>query len=289
MDGNTLAQTLGIGIASGEFSLPNYTVTGSILDMGGKSNMDVQCGTGTYYLQDVPRGHKLTVSATGVVTIKSRANVTIVVLGSGDRAELQATSSTTWTVMGGKIQGVTLASLGTSLTSTQGRSAIKTTEWREVSSGAVTNTAGGGGVLSSNTTPTLTPVNGATDSTQIITWAASGVDPLLAVVELPLECNSALGATMAFNATIKSGGTTNAVGFTVKAFTPDGVVIADAVATGTNQTTTYANVTAAFDLSGGDYSGMQYVTVVITPVTHGSDTLVMKSAWLSYSKRILTS
>lgn len=291
MDANVYPQTVGMANSSGATRLPRPQTTGDLIKFYGTSNVSVPVGTGTWKLENMPINTRVTLIADGTAVITTQSGSAIITLVTGDVCELVAKTSSTWAVTGGIFGngGTNAQSLYTNAVTTQMKIPISIQQWREVASGAVGNTAAGGGVLSSNTTPTLTPVNGATDPTQIITWASSNNDVLLASVPIPFDAQMALGSTMSFNCTIKSGGTTNAVGFTVNAFTPSGTDLGAGAATTTNQTTTYANKTVAFDLSGGDYSGTTVLTVMITPAAHTTDTLVMKDAWLACSRRILTS
>jgi len=86
---------------------------------------------------------------------------------------------------------------------------------------------------------------------------------------------------------IVSGGTTDAVGFTVDTFFNEGdTKVVDT--SGTNQTTTVAEVTAT--IAAADIpAGAQTITIGLTPVAHTTDSLAMTAAWLEYSKAILTS
>lgn len=272
--------------------------TNVVAEIQGMDYSVIKSGSANVLLPNSDEGTSVRIVATGTVVVKTAAAVTIATLTSGQTALFIANATAgTWTyavysTTGAVVDTASATTLGnvyTTLTSAQMVIGIPQTAWREVGTGAVGNTAAGAGVLSSNTTPTVTPVNGATDPTQIITWASSNNDVLLATVPIPIEAQLALGATVSFNATIKSGGTTNAVGFTVGAFTPAGTDLGAAVATGTNQTTTYADVAAALDLSGGTQQGTKFLTVAITPAAHTTDTLVLKNAWLACSRRLLTS
>jgi hypothetical protein len=156
--------------------------------------------------------------------------------------------------------------------------------WREVGTGVVGNTAAGGGVLSSDTTPSLTSINAATDACQVIHWAANGVDPI--AITTPLPPDLAAG-DLVLHTRIVSAGTTNAVGFGVDSWFNEGdTKVSDT--SQTNQTATWAEkitTIAAADVP----AGAQTLTLILTPVAHSTDTLRMSQAWLEYPKALLTS
>lgn len=237
----------------------------------------VLSATGTYTVDNAPTNSQLTVFVddTSVITLKDVATNTIAYFTGATNANgvhLRASSTSSWVA----------TSLGRSAAATV-VAGIPVTAWREVSSGAVGAITANGGLLASDTTPTVTPVNGATDPTQIITWASSNNDVLLAHVPVPANADLRLGSPATFYCTIKSGGTTNAVGFTVSVFTDQGQELCNA-ATTTNQTTAYANKSVAIDLSGGDYSGTNFLTVMVTPAAHTTDTMVLKNAWIVFDR-----
>ena len=157
--------------------------------------------------------------------------------------------------------------------------------FREASSFDVLNIAGNGGILASDSTPILDAVNGATDGVQRMLWASSNVDQV--VVSLPLPPDIDTGKDLVLHARIASGGTTDPVGFTVDTFFNEGdTKVTDT--TGTNQTTSYTEVTAT--IANADIpSGAQVITIGLTPVAHGNDTMACTAVWLEYSKAVLTS
>ena len=80
---------------------------------------------------------------------------------------------------------------------------------------------------------------------------------------------------------------TDAVGFTVDTFFNEGdTKVVDT--SGTNQTVTPAEVTttiAAADIP----SGAQTITMGLTPIAHGNDTMALFAVWIEYGKLTLTS
>lgn len=248
------------------------------------------------------------VAASGATaTVKNASASTIGTVASGETGFFTATATSgtfTYLIYGTAGAQVTpsstsLGTVYTSLTTTSYRLGIPMMNWRIASTGAVgtllitdaTPDTGGAGLIASTTAPTLTATNGATDPTPIITWAASVVTPIFTTVPIPADFQTNIAGNLQFGCLIKSGGTTNAVGFNVNIFGETGSdVSAGPSATATNQTTTYADkLTTTVDISGGGLSGSKFCTVVLTPVTHGTDTMVMKDAWLIGTKKLVSS
>lgn len=152
--------------------------------------------------------------------------------------------------------------------------------WRESTNFNVGNIAANGGVLASDTTPILSAINGATDGCQRIQWAASNNDQIVQSIVLPDDLVRTQDIT--FNARIASGGTTNAVGFTLASYFDEGdTAVADA--SGTNQTVTYANVIAT--IAAADIPATaRTLTIGLTPVAHTTDTLNLTATWLTYAR-----
>lgn len=134
----------------------------------------------------------------------------------------------------------------------------------------------GGGLLSSSTTPTLEAINDATDGCQRILWVASNNDQI--TINAILHPDLDVSANLLVHCRIVSGGTTDAVGFTVDTFFNEGdTKVVDT--SGTNQTTTYAEVTATIALADIP-AGAQTITIGLTPIAHTTDTLAISACWL---------
>lgn len=178
-----------------------------------------------------------------------------------------------------------IAELYQHLFSTQSFIPISLLSLREATAMDVGDTTANGGVLASDTTPVLSAINDGTDGCQRLTWASSNNDQVIFQVPLPPDLDT--DADLVLHARIASGGTTNAVGFTLSSFFNEGdTAVADT--TGTNQTTTYAEVTAT--IAAADVpTGAQTLTVGLTPVAHTTDTLNLTALWLEYKKKLLTS
>ena len=155
---------------------------------------------------------------------------------------------------------------------------------REASSFAVGNASANGGVLASDTTPILGPINGGTDGCQVLTWAASNSDQVIFQTPLPPDLDDTADVVIHFRT--KSAGTTNAVGFTVESFWDEGdTKISDP--SETNQTTSWAEKIAT--IAAADVpTGAQTLTVGLTPAAHTTDIMYCSAVWIEYKRKILT-
>lgn len=156
--------------------------------------------------------------------------------------------------------------------------------FREATNFDVGAIAANGGILASDTTPVLDAINAATDGVQRMLWAAANNDQV--VVSLPLPPDLDAAKDLVLHSRIVSGGITDAVGFTVDTFFDEGdTKVIDT--TGTNQTATYAEVTAT--IAAADIpAAAQVITIGLTPVAHTTDTMACTAIWLEYSKAVLT-
>ena len=172
-----------------------------------------------------------------------------------------------------------------SLVSVQGFVPVPLTAIREVGTMAVGNIAANGGVLASDTTPILKPINGATDGCQVIHWAASDNDPVMFSIPLPPDLD--VTADLVLHTRIVSAGTTNAVGFTVDSwFNEADTKVTDT--SQTNQTATWAEKTTTIGASDVPV-GAQTVTISLTPVAHTTDALSLSAVWLEYKTTLRAS
>jgi hypothetical protein len=177
-----------------------------------------------------------------------------------------------------------LAEIYQNLFSVQAFIPVPLTSLREVGTGAVGAIAAAGGVLCSDTTPILAPINGATNACQNVLWAASNNDPVMFQVPLPPDFDSA--ADVVLHVRIKSAGTTNAVGFGVDTWWDEGdTKVVDATAT--NQTAVWLEKTATIALADVGASA-QTLTCILTPVAHTTDIMYLSAVWLEYKRALLT-
>lgn len=151
---------------------------------------------------------------------------------------------------------------------------------REVFTNDITNLAAHGGILAKDSTPNLEFANGDTDSSLQVEWASSNSDAVVFQTALPPDFDS--GTDMTFHFRVKSGGTTDAVGFDLDTYFNEGdTKVSDS--TTTNQTTSYLEKTAT--IANADIpSGAQTITIELTPVAHTTDTMVVSSMWIEYGR-----
>jgi hypothetical protein len=159
---------------------------------------------------------------------------------------------------------------------------------REVSSGLdVGNNAANGGVLSSETTPTLSAINNATDGCQVVIWAAGNADPVAFQVPLPPDLDEA--ANLLLKGRIAcTASATDTPSITLASYFNEGdTAVADTMAAST-ATTTFVEVTAT--IAAADVpAGAQTLTCKLTPGTHASSAWSLSALWLEYKSAILTS
>lgn len=233
---------------------------------------------------NMPVGVKFYVIATGSVTITNAAGTTVTTLQADQVGEFLCTGSTSWV---GVVHAIGASNntpnLYTTLTTVQAQIPVPLATLREVSSGAVGNIVANGGLLASDTTPTLTPTDGATDPTQLVTWASSNNDVVM--FQFPMPTDIAPASTFTINAEVASGGTTNAVGFACTLAISGGYELATGNTT-TNQTTTFTTVTRS--LTPETLVGVKTGTILLAPLAHTTDTLVLRSLWVTYTKALLS-
>lgn len=157
---------------------------------------------------------------------------------------------------------------------------IPLSAFREVdANGDVANIAANGGILASDTTPiyqSLSPASDA-DNALVVHWASSNNDVIGVNVVLDADVNVDSDIVVHFR--IVSGGTNDAVGFSMESFFNEGdSKITDV--SGTNQTTTWAEVTAT--IAAADVpAGAQTLTINLVPNAHTNDLMKMSSCWIT--------
>jgi hypothetical protein len=150
---------------------------------------------------------------------------------------------------------------------------------RELSSNNTQNLAAHGGILASDSTPTLDVINAGTDQQMEVTWAASNNDKIAWHVALPPDLDDA--SVMTFHAMALSGGSTDTPVLTIEAFFGVGDTDAGgntgalaATEAEVTRTITAANVVAA----------PNFLTITLVPGAHTTDTVILRGAWLEYTR-----
>ena len=160
--------------------------------------------------------------------------------------------------------------------------------WRETATGAPGNIAANGGLLASDSTPLIAPVNGATDQQLRVAWAAGNADPIAyGGIVYPPDLDDA--AAIEVHVLAAHAGATDHPAITVGFY--EGVGDTDAGGAtdsgdnsghivGTSITEVYRSIAA------GDVGAHPKVcTVVLTPGTHATDILYVYGAWLEYTRK----
>lgn len=175
----------------------------------------------------------------------------------------------------------------TSILSGQGSLPISLYSFREVTAGGdVSNIAGNGGLLASDTTPIL---RGDAAESQEIAWAAGNADVIACQLTLPADFDDTADATLDLwvytdNA---GGGGIDAATVGVETSWNGGAVVSDTATDGTPAITAH-KVTAT--IAAADIpADAAYVTIELTPAAHASDPVQLVAARLNYKRKLLTS
>lgn len=150
--------------------------------------------------------------------------------------------------------------------------------WREVSSGGdVANVAGIGGHLASDTTPIL---RGDAAESQEISWATGNADLIAVHLTLPSTFNGAQDVTLDLWV---SSGATDAATFTVETGWDGGALVSDTADDSATKSATKHKITAT--IAAADIpNSAQFVTIILTPAAHASDTIQLHGARLNVKK-----
>lgn len=173
---------------------------------------------------------------------------------------------------------VTAAKLSTTLIT--GFVPVPLTSLREVVSNNITNAAGNGGLLASDTTPIFEFTNGDTDSALRLRWAASNSDPIVFQVPLPPDLDEAAVVEVHLRAAM--GGATDTPVISADSYFNEGdtkVEDDSAAITGTTAAE-YTISIAAADVP----AGAQTFTCELTPGAHTTDTLLIYAVWVEYTR-----
>lgn len=247
---------------------------------------------------NIPLGVSLTVYATGSVTITTQAPVTMATLTAGQVATFTSRTSTTWNVTIHSTTGaLSLNSAVTTLTTSYGFVPIPLTQWREVVSNdtAALGTAGAtgsGGILATDTTPALEYINGDTNSTLRLRWAASNSDPLVCHVMIPADLDET--QPIYFKAVGLMSGATNTPVLSLDTYFTELTAGGQAkVEDDTSAFSSAADVVTA-TIAASDFSALVnnntplFATIEITPGAHTPDILDIYATYLQYTKTLLT-
>lgn len=156
------------------------------------------------------------------------------------------------------------------------------TGWREIASNDIPATAADAGALSSNTTPILGRVNGATDKQLRLTWASSNNDEItFGGIVYPPDLDDAAAVTVHVMAAMAGATDTPVLGISYW----EGVGDSNA---GGNTAAVTGTTAAEYSVSiaHGDVGAHpKAVTVGIIPAAHTTDALYIYGAWIEYTRK----
>ena len=177
-----------------------------------------------------------------------------------------------------------LAEIYKNILTAQGHIPIPLTTLREATAFAVGAITANGGLLASDTTPILAPKNGATDSCQVVSWASTNVDQVIAQICIPPDMDKA--SDLVVHARLASGSTNDIPSFTVESFFNEGDTKVSDTLVASAATSTYAEVVKAIAASDVP-ADAQILTMGLTPGAHATDIWYMSGLWLEYTRRTL--
>lgn len=156
--------------------------------------------------------------------------------------------------------------------------------WRAIASNDLPNIAGtpAGGIICLNSVPILKRENTSTDKALRIEWAATAVIELATMFQYPPDMD--VTKTYKVNLSANMSGAT------------DIPVVAVGVFEGIGDTNRGSNTAAVTGTPVATYSSTITPTtagstaaISLIPAAHGTDALKLHAAWITYSKKILTS
>ena len=156
---------------------------------------------------------------------------------------------------------------------------------REIATNDIQNLAAVGGILASDSAPSLARVNGATDKALRVAWAATVVaEAQFQPVAMPPDFDETQAATV--HLVMAMAGATDTPLVDVQVF--DGVGDTEmggntAAVTGT-AVAEYSVTIAAANLSGHPTG---FLNVSLVPAAHGTDALYLYGAWIEYQRKAL--
>lgn len=160
---------------------------------------------------------------------------------------------------------------------------------RETTNFDVSNIAANGGVLASDTGPVLEAINAATDGCQRISWIATNVDQVVFQTPMPPDLDSSsTNAHIVVHIRAAMSDTNNTPDITVDSFFNESdTKLVDTISAITG--TSYAEYTGTIAEADIPDSGIQTLTVGLTPAAHANDALYITAIWIEYTRKLLTS
>ncbi|HRJ41120.1 MAG TPA: hypothetical protein PL105_04540, partial [Caldilineaceae bacterium] len=204
-------------------------------------------------------------------------------VGSGSTATIEVAhvdaGAWTGTVNTGDIASGAVTAVKLSTTLKTGFIPVPLTSVREVVSNNITNAAGNGGLLASDTTPIFEFTNGDTDSALRLRWAASNSDAIVFQVPLPPDLDEASAVEVHLRAAM-AGATDTPVISADSYFNEGDTKVEDDSAA---LSASIAEKTISIDAADVP-SGAQTLTVELTPGAHTTDALHLYAIWVEYTR-----
>jgi hypothetical protein len=174
--------------------------------------------------------------------------------------------------------GVTAAKLTASLAT--GFVPLALSQAREIATNDIINAAGIGGILSSDSTPALKRVNGATDKKQMIEWVASNNDEIVWDFPYPPDLDDS--AAVEVHLLAKMSGATNTPAIAVSYF--EGVGDTNAGGNTAALSSTLADVSVT--IAAGDVGpAPTSASIGLVPAAHTTDKVQVLAAWIKYTRK----
>jgi hypothetical protein len=156
---------------------------------------------------------------------------------------------------------------------------------RLIASNNIPNTAAtpSGGLLTSNTAPSIARTNGATDKSIVVSWVATSVIELqLPTVYLPVDMDVTQACTLNILAAMATttGPDTPTVAFGLW----DGIGGSN-VGGNTGAVTGTTAAVYSFSVAANTLTANSVISCQLTPGTHANDAVNLYAAWISFTKK----
>lgn len=269
------------GYTSVDFGAAVYTLSVKAVDDSGNSGVAV--GDALFYVDaDSPKLSKKQSGyffgfALQTVTSGGTATIQVMRLPTAGSGAIGTGAVTTTKIADA---AVTAAKLTTTMQ--KGYIPLPLSSFREIASNDIPNTAGDAGVLSSNTTPTLARVNGATDKQLRIGWAGGNADEItLGGIAAPPDLDDTAAVTVNILAAMAGATDTPVMAISFWENTGDTNAGGNTAAITGTALAQYSKSIAGTDI--GAYPKVW--TIGMAPGTHATDAVYVYAAWLEYTRK----
>ena len=151
---------------------------------------------------------------------------------------------------------------------------------REIASDDVQNLAAHGGLLASDSAPSIARENGATDKGLVVTWAAGVVaEAQFGNVAKPVDLDS--GQDLTVHLSVQMSGATDTPTIDVQVY--DGVGDTEMGGATAALSATLAELTAT--ITAADLAAAPgFLAVNLVPAAHATDAIQLRAAWIEYQR-----